>query len=418
MFRMKDICNIVECTGCMACANVCAHRAIQVKTDNEGFDRPFVDETLCVDCGLCVKTCPINHHPNVNKPIEIYSGWSSDEAVRINSSSGGAFTEIARPILEQGGVVFGCTLNENLQAEHIYVESLKDLEHKLRGSKYVQSRIGNIYAQAKNFLRQGRKVLFSGTPCQIAGLKNYLRKNYDNLLTVDLICHGVPSPLIFEEYKKYIALAEKMNLTDVKFRCKKSSWIFYNMTIKGHVEKNREEKVYTGRYYEDPYIRGFLNDIFLRPSCSCCKFTTIQRVADFTIADWWGYRRFQGDSRDFERKGVSLLFCNTDKAVELYKEKISLHFFANKRDLDDALKTNPSLVKPYHNDRVRNEFWNDYFKNGFISVKNKYMIKVKPKLITNIRYHIQPSWYRDIIIWTIYKIDGCLKRLHLGRIVK
>lgn len=206
---MKEICCTSDCTGCMACVNVCAHHAISVVQDKEGFDRPQIDESLCVDCGLCAKTCPINHHPLATEPIEIYSGWSSNEAVRINSSSGGAFTEIARPVLEDGGVVFGCTLNDKLQAEHIYVETLEDLENNLRGSKYVQSRIGNTYEQAKDFLRQGRKVLFSGTPCQIAGLRNYLRKDYENLLTVDLICHGVPSPLIFEEYKKYIAQTEK-----------------------------------------------------------------------------------------------------------------------------------------------------------------------------------------------------------------
>lgn len=415
---MKNICNIEECTGCMACVNTCAHHAIQVRADKEGFDRPIIDEALCVDCGLCVKTCPINHQPDAKAPFEIYSGWSSDESVRINSSSGGAFTEIARPILEEGGVVFGCALNDELQAEHIYVESIEDLELKLRGSKYVQSKIGNSYQKAKDFLKEGRKVLFSGTPCQIAGLKNYLRKDYVNLTTVDIICHGVPSPLIFEEYKKYISQIEKMNLTNVKFRCKKSSWIFYNMTIAGYVEKSSALKTYIGRYYEDPYIRGFLNDIFLRPSCSTCKFTSVKRVADFTIADWWGYKRQKGDSRDLERKGVSLLFCNTDKAVKLYKEKIGACFFANKRNLSDALKTNPSLTKPYCKPIARDEFWQDYFKNGFISVKNKYMVRVRPKLITNIRYHFQPSWYRDVMIWVIYKIDGCMKRLHLGRIVK
>lgn len=415
---MKDICNIVECTGCMACVNTCAHHAIRVNADKEGFDRPVIDETLCVDCGLCAKTCPVNHHPLANEPKEIYSGWSSDEAVRINSSSGGAFTEIARPILKEGGIVFGCTLNEKLQAEHIYVETLEDLENKLSGSKYVQSKIGNSYSIAKDFLRQGRNVLFSGTPCQIAGLKNYLRKDYDNLITVDLICHGVPSPLIFEEYKKYIAQSENMKLTSVKFRCKKYSWIFYNMAIEGLFENNRVTKKYIGRYYEDPYIRGFLNDVFLRPSCSSCKFTTIERTSDFTIADWWGYQRYHGESRDFEQKGVSLIFANTNKATELFDNKISHGLYYRKRTKEEALRTNPSLVKPYHNALVRGGFWNDYFKNGFLSVKNKYMVKVKPKFITNIRYHIQPSWYRDIMIWTIYKFDGCLKRLHLGRIIE
>lgn len=234
---MNIICNTSECTGCMACANICPYHAISVVQDEEGFDRPKIDQKLCMDCGLCQKTCPINYHPSITEPKKIFSGWSSNESVRMGSSSGGAFTEIARPILEEGGVVFGCVLNENLKAEHSYVETLNDLTHKLCGSKYVQSRIGKSYVTAKNFLKQGRKVLFSGTPCQIAGLKNYLRKDYDNLITVDLICHGVPSPIVFEDYKKFISTHERMEITDVKFRCKKSSWIFFSMTLIGHAEK-------------------------------------------------------------------------------------------------------------------------------------------------------------------------------------
>lgn len=342
----------------------------------------------------------------------------SDETVRINSSSGGAFTEIARPLLEEGGIVFGCALNEKLQAEHIYVETLEDLENKLRGSKYVQSKIGNSYSIAKDFLRQGRNVLFSGTPCQIAGLKNYLRKDYDNLITVDLVCHGVPSPLIFEDYKKYIAQTENMNLTSVKFRCKKSSWIFYNMVIEGHVEKNREEKTYIGRYYEDPYIRGFLNDIFLRPSCSLCKLTSVKRIADFTIADWWGYDRLKNESRDFERKGVSLLYCNSIKATTLFSNKISKKFIFRKRNLAESLMTNNSLKRPFHNELGRKSFWKLYFEKGFIPAMKVYMKKKHPNIIFYVKYHLRSSVVRDILLWTLFKIDACLRRLHIGRLIK
>lgn len=157
---MREICNSNACTGCMACANVCAHQAIKVKQDEEGFDRPVIDEALCVDCGLCKQVCPVNNHPTTSEPLKVYSGWSSDENVRLSSSSGGAFSEIARPILEDGGVVFGCSLDEKLQAVHTYVETMEDLAAKLRGSKYVQSRIGDSYSKARDFLKQGRQVLF------------------------------------------------------------------------------------------------------------------------------------------------------------------------------------------------------------------------------------------------------------------
>lgn len=367
---MKEICCTSDCTGCMACVNVCAHHAISIVQDKEGFDRPQIDESLCVDCGLCQKTCPINNHPIVNEPRGIYSGWSSDETVRMCSSSGGAFTEIARPILEDGGVVFGCALDEKLQAYHTYVESMDDLATKLRGSKYVQSRIGDSYAQAKDFLRQGRKVLFSGTPCQIAGLKNYLRRDYENLVTVDLICHGVPSPMLFEDYKNFMQKHENMKLTKVSFRCKKSSWIFFNMTLTGHVEKSSAEKTYIGNYYEDPYIRGFLRDYFLRPSCHQCQFTSTKRCSDFTIADWWGYQKSDKIDKDFRRKGVSLVLANTDKAKSLVP---SLKLLLKERTIEEAKKTNCSLSKAFMMPAIRSEFWRDYYGMSFEDIVSKYL---------------------------------------------
>lgn len=381
---MKEICNIPECTGCMACLNVCAHKAICVVRDEEGFDRPHIDELKCVDCGLCKKVCPINTHPITYEPRKVFSGWSSDENIRISSSSGGAFTEIARPILEDGGVVFGCALNSDLVAEHIYVETLEELRTKLSGSKYVQSRIGSTYQQARSLLRQGRKVLFSGTPCQIAGLRNYLRKDYDNLYTVDLICHGVPSPKVFEDYKKFMQKRENMSLTDIRFRCKKSSWIFFNMTLTGHVEKSSAFKIYEGCYYEDPYIRGFLRDYFLRPSCHQCHFTSTQRCSDFTIADWWGYQKESPADKDYALKGVSLLLVNTDKATSLLSS-IKMHL--RERTMDEAKRTNISLSHPYPMSPVRTQFWDDYKLLSFEELVKKYMRPEKVAWNVNWRQH-------------------------------
>jgi len=367
---MKDICNPSECTGCMACVNSCIHHAISIVQDEEGFDRPHIDESLCVDCGLCKRTCPMNSHPMVNEPQNVFSGWSSDESVRLDSSSGGAFTEIARPILNSGGVVFGCALNANLRAEHIYVETLEELTQKLCGSKYVQSRIGDSYFKAKDFLRQGRKVLFSGTPCQIAGLKNFLKKDYENLTTVDLICHGVPSPMIFEDYKQYMQEHEHMELIDVKFRRKKSSWIFFNMALTGHVEKNNALKSYTGYYYKDPYIRGFLRDYFLRPSCHLCHFTSTKRCSDFTIADWWGYKKQADSDKDYACKGVSLILANTEKAMNIIPV---LRMEIKERSIEEAQKTNKCLSCPYPPSSSRKLFWADYKCLSFSELVEKYM---------------------------------------------
>lgn len=371
---MNKICDKNLCTGCMACVNICSHNALSMESDIEGFLYPQVDQTKCVDCGLCVKTCPINIAPSTNSPIDVYSGWIKDVSLRMASSSGGAFTTLAMPVLNDGGVVFGVALDDNLKAYHTYVESVLDLS-RLRGSKYVQSYIGDSYKDAKKFLQAGRKVLFSGTPCQIAGLKKYLRKEYDNLFTIDLICHGVPSPKIFEDWKSYMKKRFALkDITSIDFRGKKSSWIFFHMTIDGHVEKD-EAFHYEGKYYDDPYIRGFLRDYFLRPSCHQCHFTKIERCSDFTIADWWGYQSEKGETRDFEKKGVSLMLCNTEKAVSFYNEKCSGYFVARKRTLEEACRTNASLQHPFPPSPLRDQFWDDYSKLPFNMMVEKYMYK-------------------------------------------
>lgn len=196
---MDSICEYTACTGCMACMNACHGQAIAIKYDDEGFARPFVLHDKCVDCGLCQKVCPINNLPQKSVPQRVYSGWANNEKIRKMSSSGGAFSCLALPILRKGGVVFGAAMNDKFQVEHIWIEKEQDL-HLLQGSKYVQSNIGESYKHVKEFLHKERKVLFCGTPCQVAALRNYLHRDYDNLVTVDLICHGIPSPKVFEDW--------------------------------------------------------------------------------------------------------------------------------------------------------------------------------------------------------------------------
>ncbi len=392
---MKEICRYESCTGCMACVNACAHKAISMQPDEEGFLRPVVQEETCVDCGLCIKVCPVNNTVELYRPIKAFSGWSNNNAIRLSSSSGGAFTEIAKLILKSNGVVFGCVLNEKLQAEHTYVDTIEGLE-KLKGSKYVQSFIGNCYEDARHFLKSGRNVLFTGTPCQIAGLRNYLRNDYENLFTIDLVCHGVPSPLIFEEYKRYIAKQQKFKtITDIKFRCKKSSWIFFNMTIKGHVEKNDEICEYNGRYYHDPYIRGFLRDYFLRPNCHKCLFSTIYRTADFTIADWWTYNDQEPKDKDFDKKGVSLVLCNTTRAVKLAKH---LDMDLTERTIDEASRTSPPLRESFPAPALRQQFWIDYKTLSFDLIVSKYMYPGEWVLLSKyIKYHIGKGLLYSIV---------------------
>lgn len=395
----EEICNQTECTGCSACMNVCPHNAITMAGDEEGFIHPFIDAEKCVDCKLCQKTCPITVAPKLNTPLKVYSGWSLDKTIRLGSSSGGAFSEIARPILESGGVVFGCGLDENLQAVHMYVEDMEALRTKLSGSKYVQSRIGDSYQKAKSFLKEGRKVLFSGTPCQIAGLRNYLHRDYPNLLTVDIICHGVPSPMIFEDYKKYMSEKHQMLINDVKFRCKKSSWIFFNMTLKGHVEKSNVMKTYEGAYYEDPYIRGFLRDNFLRPSCYGCKFARVDRSSDFTIADWWGYKKQSKQDAGFRYKGVSLMLVNTDKALELAQH---LNMSLRMRTIEEAKRTNISLSHPFNMPTSRETFWKDYRSMTFGDLTEKYFFPENVDWRTKVLEHRKNTDSLVIILSVLY----------------
>lgn len=378
---MDKICEDKNCTGCMACFNACPTQAIQMQIDNEGFQRPEINNSICINCNKCEKVCPTLHPVNKELPLKIYSGWSNNSSIRLQSSSGGAFSEIAIPILRKGGVIFGAMFNSNWEVIHSYIEKEEEL-YKLRGSKYVQSYIGASFRNAKLFLTEGRPVLFVGTPCQIAGLKNYLNKNYNNLYTIDLVCHGVPSPQIFESYKVYIKSTEQIaSIEEIAFRNKKFSWIYYNMYIKGYIGKANKRKEYIGTYYKDPYIRGFLREYFIRPNCHTCNFTTTERVSDFTIADWWGYKACNKKDKGFSEKGVSLIFCNSQKAVNLIPY---INMNLDEKEITDAIQTNLSLRKPFAANANRSSFWEDYRKYPFSQIVAQYMAPQSIPLYLNI----------------------------------
>lgn len=374
MREFKDICEIEACTGCMACYNICNKHAIIMQSDKEGFLRPYIDDNKCINCKKCIHVCPVNRLTEKLKPIEVYSGWSNNDETRMNSSSGGAFIEIAKIIISQKkGVVFGCALDNQQKAYHTYVTEENDLKI-FQGSKYVQSYIGDSYYMVKQFLDKHYHVLFSGTPCQIAGLRNYLHKEYELLYTIDIICHGVPSPLIFEEYKKYLERQNEDKISHFKFRNKKYSWFFFNV----QAEFKGLKKTYIGTYYGDPYLRGFLRDLFLRPSCHQCKYTTINRLSDFTIADWWGYKRAEKKDKDFFRKGVSLVMANTEKAKNILKKT---DMYLRPQTLDNAKKTNKCLSNCFPKSNLRIKFWEDYYSGSFDSLVKKYMYPEKGILI-------------------------------------
>lgn len=367
------LCEPRECTGCMACVNVCKHNAIKIVTNNEGFDHPVIIEDSCTNCGLCQMVCPIlNPVKYIPNKKDVYACWSNNKEIRLNSSSGGLFTVLAKYVLKQNGVVFGAAFDNNFNVYHTHIINESEIE-KLRGSKYVQSKIGSSFIDAKNHLENNKLVLFTGTPCQIAGLKKFILKDYNNLITLDLVCHGVPSPLIFNDYKKYIENILNNKITDIKFRDKKYSWIYYNILI----NKNNNNGTYDGKYYSDPYIRGFLNDFYLRPACYNCKFTNLNRTGDITIADYWGYKGRGAVNKNYAELGVSLAIVNTKKGKGIFDNcKNDLVFF--EKTINDALRTNKSLKTAFDKPINREEFWDDYYKFGFTGVLNTWL---KPKKI-------------------------------------
>lgn len=351
-----------ECTGCHGCYNVCPKKCIDMKFDEEGFLYPSVDSNECVECGLCEKVCPIIHTVEVeNEPIAV-GCYNKNEKIRMESSSGGIFTLISELVIQSDGVVFGAEFDENYNVRHSYVDNMEDL-HKFRGSKYVQSTIGGSYYDAKQFLEQGRQVLFSGTPCQIAGLKRYLQKDYDNLICQDMVCHGVPSTYVWEHYKNFIANGK--NIVGIKFRDKSTGWKTYSLQIDFD-----DGSSYKDIGNENSYIKGFVKDFYLRPSCYECKYKTLHRESDITLADFWGIEANVPELDD--NKGTSLIFVNSDKGRECF-EKIKENIIFKVVDIDRTVICNPSAIRASIYTKKKLTFYKIYKKENFDLLINKLM---------------------------------------------
>ncbi len=353
-----------KCNGCSACANACPKNCITMTADDFGFLYPHIDEEICIDCGLCEKVCPVFNKNEVESIPKAYAVKNTDENIRMQSSSGGTFTAIAEKIFDDGGVVFGAAFSDDFKkVNHIAVENIEDL-YKLRGSKYVQSRIGDSFADAKKELDNGRKVLFTGTPCQIGGLLSYLRKDYPNLITQDIICHGVPSPYVWEKYVELREAKAGAGTTTVSFRYKATGWETYSMQMKF---ANGTE--YCERNSNDPYMKGFLDNIYLRSSCYDCAFKTVQRKADITLADFWGV--WDTLPQMYDGKGTSLVITNTEKGENIINS-VSNQLEIVEADLSKAVKYNSAAEKSVPTNPQRVEFLNDFKAYPFEKVIKKY----------------------------------------------
>lgn len=305
----------IECCGCNACVQICPRKCISMQQDEEGFFYPVVNKVECIHCGLCEKVCPMNPQENKQEGVpKAYAAYYRDQTIRLQSSSGGIFSALAERVIQSGGAVFGAAMQDDCYGvHHILVESETEL-YKLRGSKYLQSTVGNTYGQAKQLLETGRQVLYSGTPCQIEGLKTFLQKNYENLFCIDLICHGVPSQKVWQKYAMDLENREKAKLKRVFFRSKQThGWKNYSLETIFSNGKKRQLI-----YYKSAYGYGFCENVTLRPVCYCCPFKKQNRVADVTLADYWGVQGTCADMDD--NKGLSLIIVHSEKGERALQE--------------------------------------------------------------------------------------------------
>ena len=330
-----------NCCGCGACAQKCPKQCITLKQDSEGFLYPEIDTEKCIDCGLCEKVCPVLNPYQARNPLQTFAAINKDEKIRLESSSGGIFTLLAEFVISQGGVVFGARYDEEWQVTLDYTESVEGLA-AFRGSKYVQARTGETYKQCEKILKDGRKVLFSGTPCQIAGLKHFLCEDYDNLLAVECICHSAPSQLVWRKYLEQHRKGRKIKC--VNFRDKTTGWSKYKYSLVIEYE-NGEKDVYPSG---QPYMCALVSNLITRPSCSACKAREGMSGADISLGDFWGIWDIYPEFDD--NKGTTLIVVYSEKGIAFLKDKeIKVH----KASIIDARKYNEGLSssKSLHNKR-------------------------------------------------------------------
>lgn len=366
-----------QCCGCSACAQVCPKKCIAMQPDEEGFLYPQIDQAACIECGLCEKVCPMLQSPaeDTNNQPKAYAAYNKDETIRLQSSSGGVFTLLALQTLQNGGAVFGAVLSTDCKSvHHTMVSNEADLA-KLRGSKYLQSEIGVCYEQAQTFLHQGKPVLFSGTPCETEGLKTFLRQDYDNLTCVDLICHGSPSPKLWEKYVEYQKKENGQTVKEVYFRHKKYGW--QEFSVKLRFENNTE---YIQKLNKDSFMQMFLQNLCLRPSCYVCEFKKKNRVSDITLADFWGSGRVCPDMDD--DKGLSLVVVHSAKGGKLLEE-IKGKMELREVPLEDALRGNPSMTHSCKKPEKRDEFMQNMLTWSIPQLEKMYV--KKPSFLAKIK---------------------------------
>lgn len=325
---MNEICSLPQCTGCYACYNACPSGCITMLPLENGHLYPQIDKSRCTGCGLCRKTCPVHSPAEKHRPLATYASYSKDQVEKKMSTSGGVASVLSAYVVRNGGVVYGCAVSSGLQVEHVRIDTAGEL-YKLRGSKYVQSKIGTVYRQIKEDLKQHRQVLFIGTPCQVAGLHRYI-KDKTGLITADLICHGVPSQQLFDKYVS--ELLHGQPATGVSFRSREG----YRLKLSGD-----SGILYDASFRKDLFLTGFLKGLFFRASCYQCPYASSERISDITLGDFWGLGKLEKIVFPPDGK-ISVVLENTSAGSELY-HACSGDLIHEKRELREAVNGNLHL---------------------------------------------------------------------------
>lgn len=356
---MIEITDKTKCCGCSACYNICPQECISMQSDNEGFRYPVIDMEDCTECDLCEMVCPILCGNKVDNEPVAYACINKDDDVRQQSSSGGVFSLIAENVLGNNGTVFGAGFDTDFNVEHSWVDNIDGLS-PFRGSKYVQSNIGDTYKEVRGFLKKGRQVLFTGTPCQVAGLKAYLGKDDKSLICADIVCHGVPSPLVWQRYKEQLEEMHHAKAERIAFRRKNYGWKLYSVSFSFD-----NETEYSKPLTEDVFMQGFLKDLYLRPSCYACSFKTLNRLSDFTLADFWGIQNVLPELDD--DKGTSLVLVHSQKGAAMLAN-LADKMICEQVDVNTAVLYNSAAMKSVAMNPKREAFFAELDKSEDICV--------------------------------------------------
>lgn len=389
--------NKYRCCGCEACVQVCNHQAIIMQEDGEGFCYPIVDSDICTECGLCEKVCqyiiPIEKN---TQQQSAFGGHVTDNTILEESTSGGAFTAIVNAWCDKDYVVFGAT-SKGLNVFHTHINNKHELG-LLRRSKYSQSVIGTSYKDAQRFLREGKKVLFSGTPCQIAGLKAFLHnKHYNNLLTIEVICEGVPSPLFLRKYEEKLRAKHGSGIAEIDYRYKDGNRWDYEVM---HTTLHHSRKAIKRDRWFNPFWSIWINHLMSRPSCYKCPYATSERVADITLGDLWGVHIYCPDLYN-SNKGVSLIVTNTDKGEKIVRSMIGKDFIGRELDFAEALQFQGPMRKSISEPTVRSTFMQDLNALDYSTICKRWSKRPSIKLI--ISKYIRGTNRQKVNWWRIRK---------------